>query len=167
MKKSNTSTLTPYDLRKQAAALLKQAQKVEAALHPALRARKIAELTSKYADTAWILPLTTCAPKTRRIMLITGFYPQLGSSYEIRYSYDQMFFTQDRTHNVEALFSSGLDCAWFGSEIEDLRAPMDIALFKEYAKTLTSFSSAAVKKLRSLLLEEWQTPKKPAKKKPR
>lgn len=164
MKKPNTSTMTPGEMRKQAAALLKRAQKAEAVLLPALRERKIAELTAKYADTAWVLPPTTGTPNTQRVMLITGFCSQPGSSCGIRYSYDQMFITRDSKHDIEILFRPGRDCAWFDSEIEDLRAPVDIALVKEYAKTLTSFSSAAVKKLRRLLPEEWRTPKKPAEK---
>lgn len=163
MKKPNTSTMTPDEMRKQAAALFEQATREEAALAQAERPQLIAKLTKKYAGTAWLHSSQTPPVKRMWLVKIKGFYQDKGS-FCINYRYETLILTLDKSREICVAVLPNGAAGWYNTTESSLQTPMPVAVFDKYIRAARSLPSEAFKTLRQLAPKYFTPAKKPAKK---
>ena len=163
MKKPNTSTMTPYELRKQAAALLEQATREEAALRQAGRPLLIARLTEKYAGTAWLHSSQTPPVKRMWIVKIKGFYPD-KCSFCINYKYETLILTLGKSCEIGVEVLPNGAAGWYDTTESSLQTPIPTAVFDKYVLAARTLPAEAFKTIKQLAPKYFTPAKKPAKK---
>lgn len=150
MKKPNTSTRTPCELRKLATQLKAQADLDEAPLIKAERTRKIAELNKKYAGTAWLSKDYRSAYRVWATKIIRFFpaKPINGRSGDISYEYQALCIT-NRSKENEAEFTPGHQADWYGEKSANIDPDFELAAakFDKYAEAITLLSATAARDL--------------------